>query len=219
LSNGGDGADQISFATTWQVGGGATTAVNLLGGRGGDTVEGQGVQHIAAGGRSFYNLDGGEGNDSLVFSYINAIVAGTLDLRMSGGAGDDTLTGILAPIVRRGGLFMASFDGGDGNDVIVGDVPPGPCEPGSLIDVSFLGSRGDDLIAVQVDLFGFMPESGRLRVRVDGGGGSDHMAFLLAGADRLLENALFTLDGEAGEDFAQVSAMVQIRNVEHVDIE
>ncbi len=33
-----------------------------------------------------------------------------------------------------------------------------------------------------------------------------------------MENAMFTLDGGFGEDFALVSAMVQVKNCEHVEI-
>ena len=41
------------------------------------------------------------------------------------------------------------------------------------------------------------------------------MIFLVFGAERPMENALFTLDGGLGEDFAVASSLVRVMNCEH----
>lgn len=244
LNDVGNGDDQIGFGAAWRVGAGASTSVNLLGGQGSDQMGISAVNHIAAGGSSMYNLDGGDGDDSLAFSYVNAVVGGTFDLgmfgsngndsliarllpavqaggrvtaRLDGGLGNDTLTASLLPAVQRGGSFMASLNGNVGDDTLIADVPPGPCAPSSLFDVSVNGGNGDDFIFVQVDLTGFTPESGRLHVSVEGGGGSDHLSFVVRGSERPMEDVLLTLDGGRGEDFAVASDLVHVMNCEQVE--
>jgi Ca2+-binding RTX toxin-like protein len=162
-------------------------------------------------------MNGGPGNDTLISNLLPAVQSGgSFSARFSGGIGDDNLFATVVPAVQRGGMFSAVFDGGDGNDTIVGDVPPGPCEPESRTDVSFLGGRGNDVIGVQADVSQITPDSGQVRVAVDGGDDSDRMVFRVIGVDRPMENVLLTLDGGAGEDFALVSALVRVTNCEHV---
>src|SRR5262249_26354397 len=106
--------------------------------------------------------------------------------------GDDMITGVFVPEVQRGSFFAASFD----------------------------GERGNDSIGVNVDLSKFTPESGELLVSANGGLGSDHLMLLVEhGTDKRMENAQITLDGGLGEDFAIVSSLVDVTNVEHTVIE
>lgn len=240
----GDGGQDTFLTNVANVGLDGPVTMTMSGGQGNDIFRTD-FDHGDVNALLSLSHDGGEGNDSLAVTYDHGMVAGSFGLTMTGGQGDDLLTGILLPAVQRGGsfvamldggqgndtligrllpavqrdaFFMATFNGGEGNDTLVADVPPGPCEPGSRIDVSFMGGQGNDNIDVRVDLSHFTPGSSRLTVAVGGGGGSDTMVFLVRGMDRVPEGVLFTLDGGLGEDYAMISALVHVKNCEHVVI-
>ena len=185
-------------------------------GAGNDVLE-ERVDAVAITSELSIELDSGAGDDMNTAILLPAVQrGGSVRYRYDGGAGDDMNTAIILPAVQRGGKFSASFDGGAGRDVLTGFVEDPNLMPGGMVDVSFLGGRGDDRIDVRVDLTGFTPESGQLRLAVDGGPGSDHMTLLVApGGSPRMENAQLTLDGGAGEDFGVVSPSVDVSDVEH----
>lgn len=225
--DGGAGNDFIDVAIVDPVGDlygndRAQVSLNIDGGNGNDQIRVlAGQLHDAPDPelRLDWNIaaTGDAGDDTLTAVLLPAVQRdGSFMASFDGGAGRDTLTAILLPAVQSGGSFKALFDGGAGRDTLTSTLLPA-VQRGGAIDVAFLGGDGNDFIFMQVDMTGFTPESGRLRVAVDGGGGSDYMIFLVRGVEGPEESFLFTLDGGAGEDFAVASALVHAMNCEHVE--
>jgi Ca2+-binding RTX toxin-like protein len=154
---------------------------------------------VLVGGAEINELDGGPGNDRLAggsgedtVSYRNRVRGVTVDMR-SGLAGEpgerDTLTSIDIVVGGRGTDRMIAphairFDGGPGDDVLIGS--PGEDEiTGQAGDDRLRGGGGADLlIGDNGCVIAHRPLGRHNDDRVDGGAGRDEIC-AATGADRL----------------------------------
>jgi len=141
-----------------------TSEVSVEGNNGDDTLTIGNIENV---GLLFLTVDGGAGDD--VISAANSPI-GSARLVLSGGDGDDTITGSSGAETINGDADNDSLLGGDGNDVING---------GDGVD-RMNGDAGDDTV-----------DGGAGNDIVNGGTGNDS---LLGGADQ------DSLDGQDGDD-------------------
>ncbi len=121
---------------------------------------------------------GGDGNDSLEaageLGGPGALVDGTLDTRLYGDAGDDSIAFNLDHLSLRGGTLLLRGNGYTGSDQLslTGTVDA-PSTGGGLIDVALRGSGGNDTLTVNADASPLNSYAPPGAVLLDGGGDID----------------------------------------------
>ncbi len=169
--NGGDGDDSI----TWKINNGSDLVQNsegldtldIIGKNGGDTftINGDGdVLHVAyqvgivtkadiaiESGTSIVNINGGKGNDT--FNVLNVRDVRDLVLNLNGEEGNDTINATKSDLSN----IRSNFDGGDGDDTLMGGAGSEALSAGAGDDMvnggggndTLSGGTGDDTLAGQ----------------------------------------------------------------------
>jgi len=125
----------------------------LCGGAGNDTLIGDTGRDLLKGGAGDDRLIGGEGYDSAdYFDAISGVIVNLKTGTATGGAGNDTLSGIVSVIGSNfndtliGGIGGGNFYGGKGNDSLIGtDYFPNRLNGGDGNDSLIGGIIDDDL--------------------------------------------------------------------------
>lgn len=140
-------------------------------------INGQPAGTAPVAGLTAINIDGGRGNDQITLRLDASAVSATVTV--TGGSGNDHITGSSVAENLSGGLSNDQIDGGGGDDVIHGDAGRDDLSGGDGNDHLF-GDSGNDLLA-----------GGSGDDQLDGGKGNDR----LSGGDDA-----DTLDGSSGKD-------------------
>lgn len=160
LLDGGAGADRITGNGGEDTLRGGAGNDQLDGGAGNDTLGGGDGDDVLVGGAGNDLLDGGAGNDTASYAAISAAVRVSLAIagaQATGGAGNDTLTGI------------ENLVGGTGADILVGNDGANLIEGGGGADQLSGGGGADILIG------------GGGRDLLQGGAGGDIFRFAALG--------------------------------------
>jgi Ca2+-binding RTX toxin-like protein len=170
--NGGGGSDTLvgpNATNTWNITGSSAgdlnadtkfmAVENLVGGTGSDTFKFRDGMGITCA------LNGGSGTDTLNYSAYTigvtvnlrtgtatGVAGGVRDIEnVTGGAGNDTLTGNAANNLLRGGAGNDSISGGGGNDILLGGAGNDSLHAGSGRSLLIGGLGADRIIGDSAD--------------------------------------------------------------------
>ena len=184
----------------------STITMRLDGGEGNDKI-GNTFRNISLNGRVNLNADGGSGNDRVQETFDHARFNAGLDIEVLGGAGNDELILMGQSRVSVDSPFDPSFiamsqvrirfDGGAGNDHLLGDIVPCVLPAGTL-DMIFAGGEGDDIFDFNFafeDAAKSTTPYGAVRMSFQGGAGTDQLRLRMLNAQNSASPIMVRLDG------------------------
>lgn len=180
---GGTGVDKVTTGLGGKIDGEASISASLGDGNDSYTLNMYGDFAVTSSGGAGISLDGDIGDDTITVNNSTSggdnYIAGLLDFSLYGGDGNDVLTGNLGQFrMQNGGDLCWHALGQSGNDKLKLSVTASRQSTGGNFDIAMRGGSGSDYLSAAVS-----DQSGDVRyappdfVLVDGGGaGSDVIA-------------------------------------------
>jgi Ca2+-binding RTX toxin-like protein len=208
-ANGGGGNDRIDVtANVTTTSARVLLTENLVNGGGGDDqifARADNIDAVASESLARNVVSGGAGNDEVAASAASDFYgnSGNVENVIDGGAGDDVVRANVAGVSNSTEFARNLLTGGEGNDSLTSTILVNTNSGGPVATADLSGGAGNDQLVSENRTGSDIDESSTFIGRLDGGIGTDHLAYSV-----LSGNLVTTVDarllGGAGNDRIEV---------------